>query len=54
MSELPGLETLEQVIRWGIAHTPALVIDEVLVQDEYTHDVILPWTAGRWLVFDTT
>jgi hypothetical protein len=52
--ELPRLETLEQVIRWGLQHTPPLVIAEVLVQDEYTHDVILPWTQARWLVFDST
>lgn len=27
---------------------------EVVTQDEYTHDVVLEWTDGRWLVYDTT
>ena len=41
------LETLEEVLRWG-AHVP-----EVVVQDEYMHDVIVEH-AGVILVFDTT
>ena len=40
------LETLEQVLRWGAA------IVEVIVQDEYTHDVVCGGPA--FLVFDTT
>ena len=42
------LETLEEVLhvrRWQVA--------EVIVQDEYTHDVIVA-TPGPYLVFDTT
>jgi hypothetical protein len=25
-----------------------------VVQDEYTHDVVVSWDGGRHLVFDTT
>jgi hypothetical protein len=27
---------------------------EVVVQDEFTHDIVVPWEDGRYLVFDTT
>ncbi len=43
------LATLEDVLRWG-----GDVID-VIVQDEYTHDVVARFpTAAAFLVFDTT
>jgi len=45
--------SLEQVVRWAAAHTPPLAIADVVTQDEFTHDVVLPWRA-HWLVYDTT
>ena len=51
---LAGLTSLERVLAWGRAQEPKLVIDEILTQDEYTHDVIMAGTRGRYLVFDTT
>jgi hypothetical protein len=46
--------TLADAVAWGLAHTPPLVIAEVVTQDEYTHDVVLPYRDGRFLVYDTT
>lgn len=46
--------TLADLIPWGLAQVPPLTIEDVVVQDEYTHDVLLPWRGGRYLVFDTT
>lgn len=54
MTTLPEPRTLSEVIAWGLGHTPPLVIAEVIVQDEYTHDVLLPFLDGKWLVYDTT
>ena len=52
--ELAPLTLLQDVVRWGFAHTPPRDVAEVVVQDEYTHDVVVPWEDGRYLVFDTT
>ena len=41
------LDTLEDVLRWGAD------VLEVVVQDEYTHDVVVT-KATMVLVFDTT
>jgi hypothetical protein len=46
--------TLSDAVAWGLAHTPPLVIAEVIVQDEYTHDVLLPYRDGRFIVYDAT
>jgi hypothetical protein len=54
-TELEALEravarqvSLADVIRWAVEP-----ICDVVVQDEYTHDIVVPWGA-RWLVYDTT
>jgi hypothetical protein len=50
---LPRLATLEDVIHWGLCHRSERMIVGVVVQDEYTHDVVMQWTDGHFLVFDT-
>jgi hypothetical protein len=57
-SELPGQQNLNDVMKWALSHpagvfTPAVVAD-VVVQDEYTHDVIIPYRNGLVLVYDST
>jgi hypothetical protein len=48
------LETLEDVLRFGLAQRPAWDVVGVIVQDEFTHDVIVVGPAPAFLVFDTT
>jgi hypothetical protein len=52
-SEVLPLRSLEQVVRWAFSRTPPSEVADVIVQDEFTHDVVLPW-RGMHLVFDTT
>jgi hypothetical protein len=47
-------KTLEDVVRWGLSRKPVCLVERVVVQDEYTHDVVLPWADGVFLVYDTT
>lgn len=47
-------KTLEDVVRWGLIQQPAIMIKDVVVQDEYTHDVVIAHPSGVWLVYDTT
>ena len=51
---LPPLGLLADVIAWGVSLSPSSVVSAVHVQDEYTHDVLLPIRRGLVLVFDTT
>lgn len=57
-SELGQLETLSDVLRWGRAQPEGsvlpTVVGEVVIQDEFTHDVVVPWRNGRAIVFDST
>ena len=53
-AEVGGLSSLERVLAWARSTQPARGIDEILTQDEYTHDVVMAVDGGRYLVFDTT
>lgn len=56
--ELSGQHNLNDVLRWAFAHPAGVfeptVVAAVVVQDEFTHDVIVPWRDGLVLVYDTT
>ena len=48
--------TLADVLQWAATHSPPLAVAEIVTQDEYTHDVVLPLDASRslYLAYDTT
>lgn len=46
--------TLADVVRWGLAVTPARLVADVIKQDEFTQDVIVPYDDRLFLVYDTT
>ena len=45
--------SLERVLNWGREQRPPIDIESILTQDEYTHDVLIPF-EGCYLVYDTT
>ena len=45
--------TLERALNWGRTVQPPAAVESILTQDEYTHDVLVPY-EGRYLVYDTT
>ncbi len=51
---LTDIGTLDQLLNWGSRQEPPVRLEEVLAQDEYTHDVLVPWRDGQWLIFDST
>ncbi len=44
---LESQHILQDVVRWRL-------VASVVVQDEYTHDVVVPWEDGLYLAYDTT
>ena len=57
-AELSGLQNLKDMMAWALSHREGVllpgVVSEVIVQDEFTHDVIVPRSDGLVLVYDTT
>ena len=56
-NELANHKTLGQVLTWAGAKPKAdflpQIVAEVITQDEFTHDVIIPY-KNLFLVYDTT
>jgi hypothetical protein len=42
--EIRPLRSLEQVVRWAFSRSPPSEVADVVVQDEFTHDVVIPWS----------
>lgn len=57
-SELSGQQNLNDVMKWALSHPEGIfipaVVAQVVVQDEFTHDVIVPYRDGLVLIYDTT
>ena len=57
-TDLSSQENLQDVMSWALSAPQGTfiptVVAEVIVQDEFTHDVIVPWRDGLVLVYDTT
>ena len=57
-SALSGQQNLNDVMKWAWSHPTGVfgpsVVADVIVQDEFTHDVIVPYRDGLVLVYDTT
>ena len=49
---------LKDMMAWALSHVGTVffpsVVSEVIVQDEFTHDVIVPRSDGLVLVYDKT
>jgi hypothetical protein len=54
LAEVEPLQTLAGVLRWAFAQGPPAEVVDVVMQDEFTHDVVVRTAAGVFLVFDTT
>ena len=54
VGEVAELQTLEQVFRWAVRREPRLMPADVVIQDEFTHDVIFRAPDGSALVIDAT
>lgn len=45
---------LDDIFAWGRRQSPPVHPADVVKQDEFTHDVLVPLPNGRWLVYGTT
>ena len=45
--------TLADLLAWSARQSPRVQVAEIVTQDEYTHDVVVPY-GSIYLSFDTT
>ncbi len=46
--------SIKHAIDWCASQTPPLDEIEVVPQDEYSHDILIGYRDGLWLVYDST
>lgn len=46
--------SVKHALDWLLGMTPRVLPDDALAQDEFSHDVLFPYPAGYWLVYDCT
>jgi hypothetical protein len=51
--ELAGLASLEKILAWMQAKQLPLAQLDLVAQDEFCHDLFVPW-QDRWLIFGLT
>jgi hypothetical protein len=53
-TSLAPVRNLGDLMQWAHSAVPRVSIDEIVTQDEYTHDVLVPIQPPLWLAFDVT
>lgn len=51
---LAAMRNLGDLLTWAHTLDPPVTAPAVVTQDEYTHDVLVPWRDGLTLAFDVT
>ena len=46
--------TLDRVLEWGRTHVPPRRVEEIITQDEFTHDVLVPLDNSQYLAYGVT
>jgi len=57
-SQVSKQQNLKEMMAWALSQPRGtflpVIVSDVIVQDEFTHDVIVPRSDGLVLVYDTT
>jgi len=46
--------TMEQALAWFRSQVPPLVPLDLVPQDEFSYDLLVPYVDGLWLSYDTS
>jgi hypothetical protein len=52
--EAKALRSLDEAFKWALTQMPRIEPADVVIQDEYTHDVLFRATDESYLVLDTS
>ena len=46
--------SIKHALDWLLGHTPPLELTDMVTQDEFSHDFLVAYPGGLWLVYDST
>jgi hypothetical protein len=47
-------QSIKSAIDWMANHDPKLAPGGMVTQDEFSHDILVTYPGGLWLVYDST
>ena len=51
---LANHHSIKRAVDWLTGHDPPIAPSGMVTQDEYTHDILVPYPGGLWIVYDST
>jgi hypothetical protein len=52
--EVSGQCSIRHVVDWLGRHQPPLKVEDMVTQDEFSHDITVPYQESLFLVYDST
>jgi hypothetical protein len=49
-----GHRSMKHTLDWLLRHVPPLELTDMVTQDEFSHDFLVAYPGGLWLVYDST
>ncbi len=46
--------SMRHAIAWFVGQVPPLAPADMVTQDEFSHDILVAYPGGLWLVYDST
>ncbi len=46
--------SIKHALDWLSGHQPPLTLSDIIAQDEFCHDILVEYSGGVWLVYDTS
>jgi hypothetical protein len=46
--------SVKHALDWFVKQKPPLLPADMVTQDEYSHDILVAYPGGLWLVYDST
>jgi hypothetical protein len=46
--------TMERALAWFFAQVPPLAPEDIVAQDEFSYDLLVPYPGGLYLSYDTS
>ena len=51
---LAGQTSVRHVLLWLAKHEPPLQVQDMITQDEFSHDILIPFKDGQYIVYESS
>jgi hypothetical protein len=52
--DLARQTSMRQALQWLAEHDPPLKIEDMITQDEFSHDILVPYKDGHYIVYESS